>query len=157
MRGDKNSGVLIRILFLVYAAVMLWLLFGQRVGEEGISVYFGITSENLNLIPLKTVKLYLWLLQNSTNEALMRHAVINIVGNVVLFVPLGWFLPRIWVRFRGFFKTVLAVLLLISAVEIIQYFTRLGSCDVDDLILNLTGALVGFVLWKIGIYRRSKK
>ena len=157
MKGNKNGGALIRIAFLVYAAVMLWLLFGQRIGEEGISVYFGISGENLNLMPFKTVKLYLWLLQNSTNEALMRHAVINLVGNVVLFIPLGWFLPSIWVRFRGFFKTVLAVLLLISAVEIVQYFTRLGSCDIDDLILNLTGALAGFALWKTGTYRRSKK
>ena len=157
MRGNKNGGALIRIIFLVYAAVMLWLLFGQRIGEEGITVHFGISGENLNLVPLKTVRLYLWLLQNSTNEALLRHAIINLVGNVVLFIPMGWFLPYIWVNLRGFFKTALAVLLLISAVEIVQYFTQLGSCDIDDLILNLVGALIGYLLWKIGACRRSKK
>lgn len=157
MRGDKNGGALIRIIFLVYIAVMLWLLFGQRVGEEGITVYFGIDRDSLNLMPMKTVKLYLGLLQNSTDEALLRHAVINLVGNVVLFVPLGWFLPRVWTRFRGFFKTVLAVILLIAAVEIVQYFTRLGSCDIDDLILNLAGAVAGYCLWKIVTYRQSKK
>lgn len=157
LRGNKCGGAFIRIIFLVYVAVMLWLLFGQRIGEEGITVYFGISSDNLNLMPLKTVRLYLWLLQNSTNEALLRHAVINLMGNVVLFVPLGWFLPRIWARLRCFFKTVLAVILLISAVEVVQYFTRLGSCDIDDLILNLFGAVAGYCMWKIGTYRQSRK
>lgn len=156
-KGRNGGQVLLRILFLVYAAVMLWLLFGQRISDEGITIYFGINSDNLNVMPLKTVKLYLWLLENSTNEALLRHAVINLVGNVVLFIPLGWFLPYLWVRFRGFFKVMLAVILLIAAVEVTQYFTLLGSCDIDDLILNLFGAMAGYGLWKIGAYRQSKK
>lgn len=157
LSGNKNGGAFIRIVFLVYTAVMLWLLFGQRVGEEGITVYLGISGDNLNLMPLETVKLYLWLLQNSTDKALLRHAVINLVGNVVLFIPLGWFLPYIWAKFRAFFKTVSAVILLIAGVEIVQYFTRLGSCDIDDLILNLAGAMAGYCLWKTVTYRQSKK
>lgn len=158
MKAENKGGqVLLRILFLGYAAVMLWLLFGQRIGDEGITVYFGINSDNLNLTPLKTVKLYLWLLENSTDAALLRHAVVNLVGNVVLFIPLGWFLPHLWARFRGFFKTVFTVILLIAAVEAVQYFTLLGSCDIDDLILNVFGAMAGYGLWKIGANRQSKK
>ena len=157
MRGSKNGGAFIRFVFLVYAAVMLWLLFGQRIGEEGITVYFEVDHDSLNFIPMKTIKLYLGLLRSSADKALLRHAMINLVGNVVLFVPIGWFLPRIWVKFRSFFKTTISVVLLISAVEIIQYFTQLGSCDIDDLILNLAGAVLGYCLWKITANRRSKK
>ena len=155
--ANKGSRVLLRLLFLVYAAVMLWLLFGQRIGDDGVTIHLNTSGENLNLVPLKTVKHYIWLLQNSTNRALLRHAVINLVGNVVLFIPLGWFLPYNWEKFRSIFRVFFLVLLMIVLVEITQYFTLLGSCDIDDLLLNLFGALVGYCLWKIGTYRQSKK
>ena len=45
------------------------------------------------------------------------------------------------------------VLLLILAVEILQLVTLLGSCDIDDLLLNILGAAMGYVLWKL----RNKK
>ena len=111
--ANKGSRVLLRLLFLVYAAVMLWLLFGQRIGDDGVSIHLNISGENLNLVPLKTVKHYIWLLQNSTNRALLRHAVINLVGNVVLFIPLGWFLPYNWEKFRSIFRVFFLVLLII--------------------------------------------
>lgn len=153
----KGRKVLLRLLFLVYGAAMIWLLFGQRIGENGVTIDFSARGENYNFIPLETIKLYWNVLQNSTNQALLLHAVINLVGNVVLFIPLGWFLPYNWEKYRFVFKTLFLVLLLMVAVEAAQYFTLLGSCDVDDLILNIFGALVGYCLWKIGRYRQRKK
>lgn len=153
----QGRRVLGRLLFLLYAVVMLWLLFGQRIGEEGISIHFGFNSDNLNLIPFKTVKLYFYILKTSASQRLLQHAVVNLVGNVVLFVPLGWLLPCNWGKFQRFFPFFFAVLFLILAVEIIQYFTALGSCDVDDLILNIGAAVVGFLIWKIATYRQRKK
>lgn len=154
---NKGSRVLLRLLFLVYAAAMLWLLFGQRIGDEGVTIHLNTSGENLNLVPLMTVKHYIWLIQNSTNRALIRHAVINLAGNVVLFVPLGWFLPYNWKNFRGIIKVLFPMLLMIVTVEIAQYFTLLGSCDIDDLILNLLGVLIGYILWRIGTHRQNRK
>ena len=153
----KGRKVLLRLLFLVYGAVMIWLLFGQRIGGNGVTIDFSARGENYNFIPLETIKLYWNILQNSTNQALLLHAVINLVGNVVLFIPLGWFLPYNWEKYRFVFKPLFLVLLLMVTVEAAQYFTLLGSCDVDDLILNLSGAFIGYCLWKIGTYRQRKK
>lgn len=136
-----------KLVFLIYCGTMLWLLFGQRMGSVP-------SLENVNLIPLETVKLYLRLIRGS-NANLVRHAFINLAGNVILFIPLGWFLPRIWRSLRAFWKVFLLVLLLIVLVEILQYLTGLGSCDVDDLILNVPGAMFGYVLWKC-TERRTK-
>lgn len=138
----------LRMLFLLYCGLMLWLLFGQRIeGPLGISL--GNAQENINFVPFATVKLYLRLLQNGASQGLLRHAVINLVGNVVMFVPLGWFLPGVWPKLRAFFKTLFVTAALICMVEAVQFAAGLGSCDVDDLILNLAGVILGYGFWRI--------
>lgn len=151
MKNKDRRGfgqILLRLLFLLYAAVMLWLLFGQRIDPDGTGVS-GKLGSNLNLIPLKTVKMYLNMLSGTASAYLLRHAFINLLGNVVMFIPLGFFLPYIWKRQRSFVKLFLSVTVLILLVETVQYFTALGSCDVDDLILNLLGAVIGYGVWKL--------
>ena len=76
-------------------------------------------------------------------------AVINLAGNVVMFVPLGALLPAANGKLRKFFRTFFACAGLILVVEVLQLFTLLGSFDVDDIILNLSGMLVGFILFAI--------
>lgn len=140
-RTKKRStgDVAARLIFLVYCGIMLWLLFGQRMGDE-------LSAGSVNLVPLQTLKLYRKLLHNNS-PYLAHHAFINLAGNVLLFIPLGWFLPRIWGRLRGFFRVLLLVLLIVVLVETLQYFTGLGSCDIDDLILNVPGAMLGYAVW----------
>ena len=146
--GRKRSaqGPWLRLLFLLYAVAMLWLLFGQRL-EGGISYadYEHQLQRNMNLQPLKTLKQYWHLLQHS-NGAFVRHAFINLAGNVLLFIPLGYFLPNLWKRQRLFFRCMFSALLLIVLVEVVQLFSLLGSLDIDDVILNMS---MGYILWKI--------
>lgn len=140
-KKGKNKGrqPLLRFLFLLYAAGMIWLLFGQRWGEE--------TYQAVNLEPFETVKLYWWILKNSQNTALLTHAFVNLVGNVVMFIPLGFYVPYLGRKIRKFFPAMGLILLLILAVEGIQYVTGLGSCDVDDVILNIAGSFIGYLFW----------
>ena len=140
---------LIRILFLAYCGLMLWLLFGQRMDGTLWDITLNPDGESVNLVPFATVRLYWGLLQNGASQALLRHAVINLVGNVVMFVPLGWFLPAVWRMFRGFFRAVIFGISLVCLVELLQYITGLGSCDVDDLILNAAGIILGYGIWKL--------
>ena len=142
-RGRSPGQVLLRLCFVAYCAWMLWLLFGQRLGTE---VYSQQLADRINWIPMSTIRRYLPLLSGEKGAALQRHAVINLVGNVVMFIPLGFCIPRIFPPFQGFFKTFLACLILVLAVEMIQYFTMLGTCDIDDLILNMAGVIIGWLL-----------
>jgi glycopeptide antibiotics resistance protein len=150
--GGKRTGrqILLRLAFLVYGVAMLWLLFGQRL-DEGIHFtdYAQQLKLNINLEPLRTIKLYRYILENSQNNALLRHAFINLVGNVVMFVPLGFFLPYLWKRQRNLFMCLLTGMLLIIGIEVTQFFSLLGCCDVDDLILNMAGILLGYLCWKL--------
>lgn len=138
-RKTKGRQPFLRFLFLLYAAGMIWLLFGQRWGKE--------TYRAINTEPFETVKLYWWILKNSQSTALLTHAVVNLVGNVVMFIPLGFYVPYLGRKTKKFFPAMGLLLLLILAVEGIQYGTGLGSCDVDDVILNMAGAFMGYLFW----------
>ena len=153
-RRRKTKKAVERFLFSIYVAWMLWLLFGQRMMELGSPAAAG--GYNLNLIPFKTLKMYFDMVQNTESAYLLRHAFINLAGNVVVFIPLGYFLPQLWSRLRSVIKTGLLSLALIVVVEIIQYITGLGSCDIDDLILNMIGVLIGYPAWKMIVKLRHK-
>lgn len=142
-RGGKQF--LLHLLFVVYVAAMIWLLFGQRWGTE---IYSENKASAINLTPFATLKMYWRILQNSKDVGLLRHAVINLVGNVVMFIPLGFFAPWLLKRMRKFFPAMLFLLCLIVTVEVVQYFTFLGTCDIDDLILNMAGVLIGWIFWR---------
>ena len=136
-----------RVLFALYCTLMLWLLFGQRLGYWVQGDYWQQVCANMNLKPLETVGNYLWVLRNDRGLSAMTHAFVNLAGNVVMFVPLGLFLPSLWHRFRKLWLFLLTVLGVILAVELVQLFTLLGKCDVDDVLLNLLGAALGFGLY----------
>ena len=145
MAGKKQNLFFWRLIFLCYSALMLWLLFGQRVGSIAYTQHL---AQGMNLTPFATLKRY-WQLLRSSDGALVRHAFINLAGNVVMFIPLGYLLPRAFPQLRKFFKTLFLATLMILLIEAVQYFTRLGSCDVDDLILNIPGVILGFWLYRI--------
>lgn len=75
----------------------------------------------------------------------------NLLGmalNVAMFVPLGFLLPAYFDRYRSFVPTLDAGILTSLTVELIQLFT-FRATDVDDLIMNTLGAIVGFLLSKL--------
>ncbi|MDX1772449.1 MAG: VanZ family protein [Planococcaceae bacterium] len=69
---------------------------------------------------------------------------INFMGNIFMFMPIGFLLPLLWRKFEHIFWTVLAGFLLSLSIELLQ-LTQLRSSDVDDLWLNTLGTFIGFI------------
>ena len=139
----------IRFLFLLYCGIMLWLLFGRSYGwVEGLT-YKQMLQKNINLTPFLTIRNYWQVVFYRTNDAMLRHCIINLSGNIFLFIPAGWLLPRIWRKMRSFFPFFFTCALSIFLVELLQLFSLLGSFDVDDLILNLFGMTLGFIYYHL--------
>ena len=134
--------------FFLYAVLMLWLLFGQRLGYAFEGAYWEKLAANINLMPFKTVTGYVADLFSDVSFGEFRHAVINLVGNVIMFVPLGFLLPCVVRRMRSFLRHFAYCAVLIVFIELIQLFTLLGSLDIDDLLLNLIGTTVGYLIFK---------
>ena len=139
-----------RFMFLLYCAVMLWLLFDRSNGWNTEADYRELLRQNANLIPLRTVKSYLRVLQTSSDRYMLVHCFFNLAGNVVLFIPAGWLLPRLWSSMGNFFLFFAFCAGAILLVEVVQLFSMLGRFDVDDLILNLLGMTVGFLVFAVG-------
>ena len=72
-----------------------------------------------------------------------------LLGNIIMFMPLGFFPALLWRRWR-WWKSLLAGFCTSSAIEFIQFFIG-RSTDIDDIILNTTGALTGF--WVLCLLR----
>jgi glycopeptide antibiotics resistance protein len=77
----------------------------------------------------------------------------QLLGNVVLFVPLGFLLPLLSTRYRRFALTAAVGLSVSVGIELVQFAQLLTlssrrSADVDDVILNVTGACLGYLLWR---------
>ncbi len=137
---------MLKAAFALYGVLMIWLLFGQRVEWIEAGDYFQQLKQNINLIPFKTIRIFIRNLSESKNPDTVRHAIINLAGNVVMFVPLGFFVPSVFEKLRSFGRTLAAAVLCIVSVEVLQLFLLLGSCDTDDLILNAIGVAAGYFL-----------
>ena len=72
----------------------------------------------------------------------------NLFGNVIIFIPFGFFLPMgSWQR--SFIVTAYYSFVLSLCVEVFQLITKVGSFDVDDLLLNTIGGICGYILFAI--------
>ena len=144
----------VHILFFIYCAVMLMLLYFRDPYDRAIPYWEQIKS-NHNLIPFATIRVQLRCL-SSQSKALRLYGYSNFFGNIILFIPLGFLLPWVFPGLRKAWKTLLTVAAAITLVEIIQLFTLRGYADIDDLILNLSGAAIGYCLYRICHKKRKK-
>lgn len=143
-RASRRHDYLL-LLFWYYLWVLANVLFFDNAFGRGFGA--GVDYGAINLEPLRTIKNYL--LAYGYGNISLRLVILNLLGNLVAFAPMGVFLPALfrWQRSIFFFTATLA--LGITAVEVAQVYTGAGSCDVDDLILNLAGALLVFVICRV--------
>lgn len=78
----------------------------------------------------------------------MLSDITNSYLNVLLFVPLGIFIPCLWRKYRSMMKTVGLGLLTSLGIEISQIFT-FRATDIDDLITNVTGTMIGYLIGRV--------
>lgn len=104
-------------------------------------------NNSFNIIPFATVISYI--AGFIRGEVGFYIFVYNIFGNLALLAPLGFFLPMLFScqrKFKNFFFTILGF---IVSVELLQFFSLSGSCDIDDIILNTLGACITFGILQI--------
>ena len=149
MSKKKQNRTLWWFLFVVYCIVMLWLLFDRPSDITAERPYRELLQLNCNLIPGFTIRNYLYVIIHRSNDDVLLHCIINLLGNVLLFIPAGLLIPKLWQKQRNFFRFFFTCAGAIFLVETVQLFTLLGSFDVDDIILNLFGMLLGFILYHL--------
>ncbi len=125
-------------LFLLYMAGLIYFLFlSENAGHGGAGEY------DYNIQPFREIIRYI-----RYREILGTRAVLmNLVGNIIGFMPFGALVPLMWRSARKAWRTALLSLEISALVEISQLIFHVGCFDVDDMILNTLGGLLGYVLF----------
>lgn len=151
----KAINLMIKISFVIYILVLFIILFlGSRGRWEQFSI-LEYAALQMNLVPFKTIALYVRAMMRETVNPDI--AIANLLGNFLLFMPMGVYLPLFFQKIRSVLDYLLYMLPVLSLVELVQLLTKRGSFDIDDLILNLAGAVLGFWFWKFIFYTSKEE
>jgi len=137
-RHRKHAFVLL-ILYLVL--LTYYLFFAEAMGRTPDSR----TEYSYNLVLFKEIKRFIVHRDILGNKAVA----LNLAGNVVAFMPFGFILPEVWDQLNKWYTITILGFLFSLGIEIAQLTARVGSFDVDDLLLNTIGALIGYVAFVI--------
>lgn len=134
MKYKEKTHYVIGYLFTSY----LFIMFKEVVGfpslsnwQRVINVQGTIFDPNINLIPF------------------IGGVGISDYLNIVMFIPLGIILPLMWTRYDDFKQTVRYGFYVSLLIEISQLFVRSRATDVNDLIMNTLGAMIGWLIYKL--------
>ena len=123
-----------RIFILPYTIFLLYLMF----------LGFGREQHEANIVRLLPFVSTVFFVQNTTS---WESIIINLLGNIIMFIPFG-FLGWLNVKYFSFKRLIVDFLSALIIVEALQYLTRLGVFDIDDLALNSLGVWIGFRMRK---------
>lgn len=143
IRGTTKIQKACWVIFIIYLfAILYYTIFAESMGrvpgEETAAARY-------NLVPFNEIKRFIIYRRQLGMKAFM----LNVVGNCVAFMPGGFLLPAISRRCRRPVQCVIVGFMISFLIECTQLMFRVGSFDVDDLLLNTLGVLVGFVLNRI--------
>ena len=123
-----------KVLFVSYLAALASLTIVPSITFSSLEII-----KQYNFIPFKT-------LINQVNH-FSYSSFINLVGNVVLFIPIGWIAPFIWEKCREWKYALLLGLVVSGTIEFVQYFIG-RIADIDDLIVNTLAIMLGAYMYK---------
>lgn len=149
MKEKKETWRIVAILvFLAYLLLLAYLLFFSSTYGRTIEMGY-----RYNLTPFLEIRRGL----KHIETVGYRYVLVNIAGNVVAFMPFGFLLPLITERKMNTIKVFFFSLLLTICAESLQLVSRTGAFDVDDLILNTIGGVLGYWCYVLLLGRRRKK
>ncbi len=136
------------IVLLLFAAFLVGLASQTVIPKLDIGVNGGLTIQtrgvgSVNIIPFRFLyDTYKEVFENDN----INYFLINFIGNIVMFVPIGFCLPVLW-KIKGRY-VILTGFLISLFIELSQLFLSRGT-DVDDLILNTLGTAAGLLIYKL--------
>ncbi|MDR4945277.1 VanZ family protein [Neobacillus cucumis] len=151
------SKIILFLIMCLYIAVLSKLILFKYIPLTQIIEHFNFTYDGYhwrdnNFVPFKTIKFYLYLADVNPNIRIE-----NLVGNVVGFAPFGFILPLLSKRFQKLSTVTFTTFCLSLTFEMMQLIFEFGSFDVDDLILNTFGGVLGYIPIKIILIMAKRK
>lgn len=140
------------VLFVSYLILLVYFMFfAESFGRAGRQTEYAY-----NLELFREIKRF-YRYRNSPEILGMKAFLLNVVGNVVGFMPFGFFLPIVSRRGKRWYNLILITWGFSFCIELTQLIWMVGSFDVDDMLLNTMGGVEGFILYQIVQFIRSRR
>ena len=154
-KSGKASRFFGRVLFAVYLFLTFYFLFfSEKLDRTMVSDEY-----RYNLVLFNEIKRF-WSMKEAYGWST---TVVNLLGNIVCFMPFGFLLPTISKRKNNnnfivnMFVVTCFTFLFSTVVETIQLVTKVGAFDVDDIFLNTIGGILGYIVFKILKFLRKNR
>lgn len=152
----KNKGVRINILHeigIVFFTLYLVGLASQTIipkiefSGNGVGIVgdVGINYSRINIIPFNKLT-EVW--KTVAVEGYVNYLLIEVIGNIALFMVIGFILPLLWLRFEDLRKTLITCISISVFIEILQLILPRAT-DIDDVLMNTFGGLIGYCIYYI--------
>lgn len=135
--------VLLYIILAFYLFILYKILLFKYISPLELYGADRLFSRTINIVPMKSILGYL-----SDSYFSIKVALMNIIGNIVIFIPMGIYFQMLK-KNKSVFKSVVIICFISLSVEIIQYIFGIGGSDIDDVILNTIGGLLGILTYKM--------
>lgn len=144
MRNETKKKIRIIgwILFIIYILLLIYFLF---LSEEYGRKDFAQRDYQYNLVLFQEIRRF-WVYRERVGYLA---AFLNLAGNVIGFLPFGFILPVIGKRMKNGFLVTVCGFCLSLFVESMQLIFKMGSFDVDDLLLNTLGTVLGYLAFSV--------
>lgn len=140
-----------RVLFGIYMALLVYFLFFADWYDHSPGAHW---TYHYNIYPFVEIRRFL----TAGSKLSFGTIFLNLLGNVIGFVPFGFFLPVMDQKFEKWYYVTGLGALVSFIVEIVQLITKTGCYDIDDVILNTLGAFIGyFIFYFADSFRLFKK
>lgn len=127
------------LFFLMYLCLLFYFLFLNHWWNRNI------VKVEMNLTPFSTIKMYI----KDFDSIMENKPILNLLGNFICLMPLSFFLKYLFKKQNNIFIFLITLLLCSVGIEVIQYITKSGSFDIDDILLNSSGAFLMYLILKI--------
>lgn len=145
-KRERIKTVFLYGVFICYILLLIKILFLSRISH--------LEHRSINLIPFYSIMEYI----SGSSANIKAFAFSNVVGNIVIFIPLGTYFS-LFKNDKRVTTNLLFIFIVSLFVEIIQGLLGIGVSDIDDIILNCLGGLIGILGYKflLFILRDEKK
>ncbi len=133
----KGKSILRQLSYLALFCSFFLIIFATLLFTE---INFRPEQYVLNLTPFKWVE--------EVNSNGIDRVIVEVVPNIIMFIPLGSFLPVVFKMMRKLYRAFFIIFLVTFSVEFLQYFIGRSS-DIDDMIANILGGIIGYGIFKI--------
>lgn len=138
---NKERKLCLKLLLILYFLILIYFMFfSKKLGR-----IINLNTYRYNIIPFREIlRFYMY------REKLgFKVFLLNILGNILAFMPFGFLVPSLSNKKYGCNKIFIFALFISTFLEILQLLLTVGSFDIDDIILNSFGAILGYSLFRV--------